>query len=67
VLEMIDPAVRGVIADAMTDYLEDNYTHESISHIAHAIIGALAVNGYAIIGVDPETMRRVVAELSKGD
>lgn len=51
----------------MTDYLEDNYTHESISHLAHAIIGALAVNGYAIIGVDPETMRRVVAQLSKED
>jgi len=64
---MIDSAVRKVIAEAMTDYLEDNYTHESICHIAHAVIGALAVNGYAIIGVDPETMRRVVAELSKQD
>lgn len=32
---------------------------------ANAIIGALATNGYAIVQVDPEVVRHVLAEIYK--
>lgn len=58
---MIDPKVREVIADALIGQVTEN-DEETVANI---IIGALAATGFAIIQVDADTVRRVVAEMER--
>ena len=59
---MIDPKVHGIISDAVFSLIGDA---DSANDAANAVIGALAVNGFAIVEVDADVVRRVLAEMSK--
>lgn len=53
--------VHEVISEAVDCFVADY----DCDIAANAIIGALAKNGYAIVQVDPEVVRRVLAEMYK--
>ena len=63
--EMIDPKVQKIIADAVANYTNEDYFGEQADAVANAIVGALAIGGFAIVAVDAGTMQRVIAEMSK--
>jgi hypothetical protein len=62
---MTDPKVHEIIVAAVTSFAGDDYGEDTIAHIAHAVVGALATSGFAIVQVDADVVRRVLAEMSK--
>ncbi|MEQ1706875.1 MAG: hypothetical protein ABL864_00915 [Terricaulis sp.] len=62
---MTDPEVHEIIVGAVTTWAGQDYDEDSISHIAHAVVGALATSGYAIVRVDADVVRRVLVEMAK--
>lgn len=59
---MTDPKVLDVIHEAISEFDDASCVASSL---APAIIGALSVAGFAIVQVDPDTVRRVVSEMYK--
>ena len=57
---MIDSEVHEIIYEAV-----DGYVTENEVTLVNAIIGAVATSGFAIVKVDAEVMRRVLAEMYK--
>lgn len=58
---MTDPKVHEIIADAVAGYYGDG----SEDIVANAVVGALATSGFAIVRVDADVVRSVLAEMSK--
>lgn len=57
---MTDPKAHEIIAGVIGDSLG-----EQPEVMANAVVGALAVGGFAIVEVDAAVVRRVLAEMSK--
>lgn len=58
---MTDPNAYEIIFDALARFVEGDDQEPA----AHAVIGALAVGGFAIVAVDPGVARRVLSEMAK--
>jgi hypothetical protein len=58
---MTDPEAREIIENTIDSFPESDCDSYSLSL---AVVGALATSGFAIVRVDPEVVRRVLAELA---
>lgn len=61
---MTDPEVHEAIEETISCFPGIKGDFDSAS-LAHAVIGALATRGFAVVHVEPEVVRRVLSELSR--
>ena len=60
---MIDPEVYRIISGVIDKFVSD----DDLDPATNAVVGALALSGFAIVAVDADVVRRVLSEMPKQD